>query len=86
MTASSCPASSSRALSCERCGAGFTCGGDIGCWCAAEPYRLPMPAPGATSDCLCPDCLRAAAAKAPAETRGKPPGTTPGKTPGTAAG
>jgi hypothetical protein len=39
------------------------------CWCADESYRLPMPArePGKASDCLCPDCLRAAAAnlKAP---------------------
>jgi Cysteine-rich CWC len=55
-----------RPLACERCGAEFTCGRDsaAGCWCAAEPYRLPMPAPGkagTSGDCLCPSCLRALA-------------------------
>jgi hypothetical protein len=31
------------------------------CWCAAEPYRLPMP--NDDTECLCPACLRAAAAE-----------------------
>ena len=52
-----------RRLACVRCGAVFEChvGGD--CWCAAEPYRLPMP-DEAAQDCLCPACLRAALARA----------------------
>jgi len=52
----------SRSLSCARCGTAFECrpGGD--CWCAAEPYRLPMP-DSAAEDCLCPACLRAKAAE-----------------------
>ena len=33
------------------------------CWCAAEPYRLPLTAAGANEDCLCPQCLRKAAAQ-----------------------
>jgi len=50
-----------RRLACARCGVTFDCslGGD--CWCAGEPYRLPMPDEG-KQDCLCPACLRAAAA------------------------
>jgi len=48
-----------RRLCCERCGREFDCGLGGDCWCAAEPYRLPMPEDGA--DCLCPDCLRTAA-------------------------
>jgi hypothetical protein len=60
-----------RRLTCERCGQGFGCSRDsLGeCWCNAEPYRLPMPAPatmtsdaGRAVDCLCPACLREAAA------------------------
>jgi hypothetical protein len=52
-----------RALRCARCGATFDCrlGGD--CWCAAEPMRLPTPAAESGEDCLCPACLRAAAAE-----------------------
>jgi len=52
-----------RALVCERCGVAFECGtagADGSCWCMDESYRLPMPASG---DCLCPACLRAAAAQ-----------------------
>ena len=49
-----------RRVSCARCGASFSCGG-ADCWCAAEPYRLPMPAEAAAT-CLCPACLRAQAA------------------------
>jgi len=30
--------------------------------CAAEPYRLPLTSAGVSEDCLCPDCLRQAAA------------------------
>lgn len=50
-----------RKLACARCGAAFNCGLDGDCWCAAEPYKLPM-ANAATENCLCPACLRKAAA------------------------
>ncbi|MBX9777592.1 MAG: hypothetical protein K2Y71_24700 [Xanthobacteraceae bacterium] len=53
--------SAPRRLACARCGAAFDCRLGGGCWCAAEPYRLPMPAADA-EDCLCPACLKAAAA------------------------
>jgi hypothetical protein len=49
-----------RRLACARCGTAFDCRPGGGCWCAEEPYRLPMPDSG--DDCLCPACLRAAAA------------------------
>jgi hypothetical protein len=70
MSASSNLSDSERMLTCERCGTAFGCTLDAkSCWCADESYRMPMPAqePGKGSDCLCPDCLRAAAAnlKAP---------------------
>jgi hypothetical protein len=55
-----------RRLICERCGQEFGCARDnIGeCWCNAEVYRLPLPAPGARAvNCLCPACLRQAAAR-----------------------
>jgi hypothetical protein len=45
---------------CARCGAVFGCDPVGDCWCKHEDIRLPMPTAGAT--CLCPDCLRAAAA------------------------
>jgi uncharacterized protein len=55
-----------RRLTCARCGTAFECGsgGSEGgaCWCMDEDYRLPMP-DAAGGDCLCPNCLRAAAAK-----------------------
>jgi hypothetical protein len=54
---------SSRRLVCARCGAAFECAPGGGCWCAAEPYRLPMTG-AAIEDCLCPACLRKAAALA----------------------
>lgn len=54
-----------RRLTCARCGKAFDCHLGGGCWCAAEPYRLPMP-DEAAEDCLCPACLRAAAARAKA--------------------
>ena len=51
-----------RQLVCARCGAKFECAQSGDCWCAAEPYRLPMPATAvASEDCLCPACLRKAA-------------------------
>ncbi len=50
----------SRRLSCARCGVNFDCQGGEACWCAAEPFRLPMPE-AAAEDCLCPTCLRAMA-------------------------
>lgn len=55
-------ATTQRALTCTFCGAAFTCTGDVSCWCAAEAFRLPMPAPDSAADCLCPQCLRAKAA------------------------
>ena len=55
-----------RKLACGRCGTTFDCGLDgVHCWCAAEPFRLPVPAAVPTpesrsaEDCLCPTCLRA---------------------------
>jgi hypothetical protein len=57
------PAASPRTLACARCGATFACSLEGGCWCAAEPYRLPMP-DSTAEDCLCPACLREAAAAA----------------------
>ena len=55
-----------RQLSCARCGTAFECGQAEGCWCAAEPYKMPLTAAGANEDCLCPACLRKAAAAQPA--------------------
>jgi hypothetical protein len=49
-----------RNLACARCGATFECRPGGGCWCAAEPYLLPM-TNAAIEDCLCPACLRKAA-------------------------
>jgi hypothetical protein len=56
-----------RRLACARCGAVFECRSGGGCWCADEPYRLPLTAAGAAEDCLCPACLRKAAAAAAAQ-------------------
>jgi len=52
-----------RTKTCTHCGTVFDCSTSSGCWCAKEPYRLPMPAPGSTDDRMCPPCLRAEAAK-----------------------
>jgi len=52
---------SPRRLTCARCGVSFDCGLGGDCWCAAEPYRLPMTTV-TIEDCLCPACLRKAAA------------------------
>jgi hypothetical protein len=54
-------APSSRRLACARCGKEFECGLAGDCWCAAEPYRLPLTRAAEIEDCLCPDCLRRAA-------------------------
>jgi hypothetical protein len=55
-----------RRLICARCSASFDCGLGGDCWCAAEAARLPVlkptAQPGPVEDCLCPTCLRAAAA------------------------
>jgi hypothetical protein len=50
-----------RHLICSGCGGEFGCGLSESCWCADESFRVPMPADA--SDCLCPDCLRRAAAR-----------------------
>jgi hypothetical protein len=56
-----------RQLACARCGTTFECSLEGGCWCAAEPYRLPLPTTtSANTDCLCPACLRKAAEAAAA--------------------
>jgi len=52
----------SRRLTCAGCGVEFGCNPTGTCWCMDEAYRLPMPSDG--GDCLCPDCLRKAAARA----------------------
>ncbi|MGO3931602.1 hypothetical protein NP284_25215 [Rhodopseudomonas pseudopalustris] len=48
-----------RRLACAGCGTEFACTMDAGCWCAAEPVRMPMPSDAV--DCLCPECLDEAA-------------------------
>jgi hypothetical protein len=55
-------APSSRRLACARCGKEFECGLAGDCWCAAESSRRPLTRAGEIEDCLCPDCLRKAAA------------------------
>jgi hypothetical protein len=52
----------SRRIVCSGCGAEFACGLSATCWCTEESFSLPMP--GDNSDCLCPACLRQAAARA----------------------
>jgi hypothetical protein len=58
---------SARRLACAGCGAEFGCNPSGPCWCSAEAFRLPMPKDG--GDCLCPDCLRKAAAHAAAASK-----------------
>lgn len=56
-------------VSCERCGARFSCGANDAsrpCWCAGYPAVTPS---GENATCLCPACLAAAAATA---TQGAP--------------
>jgi hypothetical protein len=55
------PQTPPRKLNCARCGAAFDCGLGGDCWCAAEPYKLPLTKAGEAEDCLCPACLRKAA-------------------------
>jgi hypothetical protein len=57
------PAATPRRLVCARCGTSFDCGLAGDCWCAAEPFKLPLPAAQA-DNCLCPACLRKAATAA----------------------
>jgi hypothetical protein len=52
----------SRNLACAGCGTEFTCCLPGPCWCREQEFRMPMPLDG--SDCLCPECLRKAAAGA----------------------
>jgi hypothetical protein len=54
------PTPAPRRMVCPRCGSSFDCGLSADCWCAAEPYRLPM-TKALLEDCLCPACLREAA-------------------------
>jgi hypothetical protein len=53
------PGPAPRRLACARCGTEFRCDLSAACWCHEEMARLPMPVDG--EDCLCLDCLRAAA-------------------------
>jgi diphthamide synthase (EF-2-diphthine--ammonia ligase) len=47
---------------CPRCGAEFACNPAGDCWCKTEEYMLPIkPMPG-IKGCLCPVCLKRAAA------------------------
>lgn len=49
-------------ISCERCGARFSCGArdaSRACWCAGYPPIMPS---AEKATCLCPACLAAAAA------------------------
>ena len=57
------PQSAPRRLACPRCGTVFDCKLSGNCWCDGEAARLPLPVEG--EDCLCPSCLRVAAAGAP---------------------
>jgi hypothetical protein len=54
------PANAPRRIVCARCGSAFDCELSADCWCAAEPYRLPMTR-ALLEDCLCPACMRKAA-------------------------
>ena len=53
--------------SCESCGAAFTCGPMVkgGCWCMQEqvPAEKLEELKGKYDTCLCPACLRKAAAE-----------------------
>jgi hypothetical protein len=61
------PPNPPRNLTCAACGTAFVCTRDLQCWCAAEPYRLPM-TKAWLEDCLCPACMRKAAAALAANT------------------
>ncbi|HWW48912.1 MAG TPA: cysteine-rich CWC family protein [Xanthobacteraceae bacterium] len=62
-----------RSLTCARCGAAFTCDLSGRCWCDDESVRLPLPAATDNEDCLCRNCLRAAAAKGASSSDGETP-------------
>ena len=55
----------------QGCGTRFECRLGGGCWCNDVDARLPLPAAGEGEDCLCQDCLRAAALAAAAATTGQ---------------
>jgi len=59
-----------RAVSCERCGAPFTCTLGGLCWCGQEEFKLPLTTVGGPSDCLCPSCLKDYAAELKAKVLG----------------
>jgi hypothetical protein len=64
MTNNASPTRPARVTACARCGAPFGCDLSGQCWCAGVAFRMPLPDPGADAeDCLCPDCLRAEAAR-----------------------
>jgi hypothetical protein len=48
-------------LACPRCGAAFDCTLSDVCWCTRQPIGLPVPDKDCGEECLCPDCLKAAA-------------------------
>jgi len=53
---------------CSKCGLAFDCGGLFGCWCRDVKLSGPQLATLRSGyvDCLCPTCLKAAAADSPA--------------------
>jgi hypothetical protein len=57
-----------RQLTCERCGASFSCNLAGKCWCGEVSVRLPLPKPGESryADCLCSRCLHELASGADA--------------------
>ncbi|HEY2137363.1 MAG TPA: cysteine-rich CWC family protein [Xanthobacteraceae bacterium] len=52
-----------RRVVCARCGAAFDCDPGGNCWCMRLDERLPMAGQG--EDCVCADCLQAAARARP---------------------
>jgi len=46
---------------CPQCGVAFECRQEAGCWCAEQPWKVPVPEDRSdpAKGCLCPDCLRA---------------------------
>jgi cysteine-rich CWC protein len=53
---------------CAKCGLAFDCGGLLGCWCRDVKLSADQLAilRSRYVDCLCPTCLKAAAAGSPA--------------------
>ena len=58
------PVSRSVEKKCPRCGAGFSCQQEAGCWCASVRVEPPLLAElrARYADCLCEGCLRELAA------------------------